>query len=34
MAFFTRINPAAWLFAALFLGQAVCAHAGMRARTL
>ena len=23
MAFFTRINPAAWLFAALFLGQAV-----------
>ena len=22
-AFFTRINPAAWLFAALFLGQAV-----------
>jgi hypothetical protein len=23
VAFFTRINPAAWLFAALFLGQAV-----------
>ena len=23
LAFFTRINPAAWLFAALFLGQAV-----------
>jgi hypothetical protein len=23
MAFFTRINPAAWFFAALFLGQAV-----------
>ena len=23
MGFFTRINPAAWLFAALFLGQAV-----------
>ena len=23
VAFFTRINPAAWLFATLFLGQAV-----------
>ena len=23
LAFFTRINPAAWLFAALFLGEAV-----------
>jgi hypothetical protein len=34
-AFFTRINPAAWLFAALFLGQAVLFfHVGVVQRRL
>jgi hypothetical protein len=34
-AFFTRINPAAWLFAALFLGQAVLLfHVGVVQRGL
>lgn len=35
VAFFTQINPAAWLFAALFLGQAVLVfHVGVEQRRL
>jgi hypothetical protein len=35
VAFFTRINPAAWLFAALFLGEAVLFfHVGLIQRRL
>jgi hypothetical protein len=35
VAFFTRINPAAWLFAALFLGQAILVfHVGVVQRRL
>ena len=35
VAFFTQINPAAWLFAALFLGQAILVfHVGVEHRRL